>query len=399
MAGSVPDPSEIIRSSGIRGSNQSGMRERNERLVLTILRHQGPLPKAEIARRTGLSAQTVSVIMRALERDGLLEKGDKLRGKVGQPSVPLRLAPDGAYFLGLKVGRRSAELFLVDFIGTIKARQRITYQYPTPDETLAFVDHAYREITADLPVAARERIAGLGVARPFFLWEWGNVIGLDESRMAAWKHVDLEAEIAKLFDFPVYLGNDATCACGAELVFGTAEKPSDFLYFYIGFFIGGGVVFNGNLYTGSSGNAGAIGPYPVISRNGPTRELVDVASLIGLERRVADAGLDPRVMWAQPEDWKIDAAIIDDWLDEAIPAITGTVLSAISIVDFSAIVIDGSMPAALREKVVDRIDRALEGANLSGLTRPKVLSGSIGADARPLGAASIPLSKRFMLEA
>ena len=71
------------------GSNQSGMRARNERLVLSILRRQGALPKAEIARKTGLSAQTVSVIMRALEQDGLLEKGEKQRGKVGQPSIPM----------------------------------------------------------------------------------------------------------------------------------------------------------------------------------------------------------------------------------------------------------------------------------------------------------------------
>ena len=57
------------------------MREHNERLVLTLIRQLGPLAKAEIARLSGLSAQTVSVIMRALEADG-------------------------AYFFGLKIGRR-----------------------------------------------------------------------------------------------------------------------------------------------------------------------------------------------------------------------------------------------------------------------------------------------------
>ena len=52
-----------------RGSNQSGMRAYNERLVLSLIRRSGPTSKAEIARLTGLSAQTVSVIMRALEAD------------------------------------------------------------------------------------------------------------------------------------------------------------------------------------------------------------------------------------------------------------------------------------------------------------------------------------------
>lgn len=52
---------------GLRGSNQSGMRAYNERLVLSLVRQQGALAKTDIARITGLSAQTVSVIMRALE--------------------------------------------------------------------------------------------------------------------------------------------------------------------------------------------------------------------------------------------------------------------------------------------------------------------------------------------
>jgi predicted ArsR family transcriptional regulator len=56
----------------LRGTNQSGLRDHNERLVLTLVRQHGPLAKAQIARITGLSAQTVSVIMRALEADGLL---------------------------------------------------------------------------------------------------------------------------------------------------------------------------------------------------------------------------------------------------------------------------------------------------------------------------------------
>ena len=66
------DTVERLPEPGVRGSNQSGMRDRNERLVLTILRREGALPKSTIARLTGLSAQTVSVIMRSLERDGLL---------------------------------------------------------------------------------------------------------------------------------------------------------------------------------------------------------------------------------------------------------------------------------------------------------------------------------------
>ena len=86
---------------GLRGSNQSGMRDHNERLVLSLVRQQGGLAKSDIARITGLSAQTVSVIMRALEQDGLLLRGEPVRGRIGLPSVPMFLNPEGAFFLGL----------------------------------------------------------------------------------------------------------------------------------------------------------------------------------------------------------------------------------------------------------------------------------------------------------
>ncbi len=73
------------------------MRAYNERLVLSLVRSHEALSKADIARASGLSAQTVSVIMRALEKDGLLIKGEPVRGKVGQPSVRCRSMPKGCF--------------------------------------------------------------------------------------------------------------------------------------------------------------------------------------------------------------------------------------------------------------------------------------------------------------
>ena len=71
-------------AAAARGTTQNGGRLYNERLALSLIRQYGQLPKAEIARLTGLSAQTVSVIVRQLERDNLVMAGDKQRGKVGQ---------------------------------------------------------------------------------------------------------------------------------------------------------------------------------------------------------------------------------------------------------------------------------------------------------------------------
>ena len=85
----VPQHAELVsdkpnaEAAAPRGTNQSGMRDYNERLVLSLVRRHGALAKSEIARMTGLSAQTVSVIMRALEQDGLLLRGEPVRGRIG----------------------------------------------------------------------------------------------------------------------------------------------------------------------------------------------------------------------------------------------------------------------------------------------------------------------------
>ncbi|HBZ45105.1 MAG TPA: sugar kinase, partial [Maritimibacter sp.] len=94
------------------GLSQKGVRDHNGRLVLSLVQRHGAMPASDLAKMAGRSPPTVSSIVRLLERDGLLERGDPVRGKVGKPSIPMRLAPDGAYSLGLKIGRRSAELVL-----------------------------------------------------------------------------------------------------------------------------------------------------------------------------------------------------------------------------------------------------------------------------------------------
>ena len=393
----APDKGDGRAEPGNRGSNQSGMRAHNERLVLTLVRRHGALAKAEIARATGLSAQTVSVIMRQLEADGLLVKGDPVRGKVGQPSVPMRLAAQGAYFLGLKIGRRNEELVLIDFLGQVQGRVQRTHAYPRPDDTVGFAVDALRDLTEPLTREQRGRIAGLGVAMPFEMWNWARLIGVDAAEMAAWQSRDIRAELAAEVPYPVYLHNDASCACGAELVFGAGDTPRDFLYFYVGYFIGGGLVLNGSLYSGRSGNAGALGSMPVPGPSGPL-QLIDVASLSGIEKLLIAAGKPSQGLWSDPAHWDVDPAILDRWISGAAGGIAHAIAAASSLIDFEAVMIDGWIPAALRDRLVAETRDALARINLAGITPPEVLPGTVGPSARSLGAACLPLSERFLVD-
>lgn len=379
------------------GTNQTGMRAQNERLVLTLIRRHGTLAKSEIARLTSLSAQTVSVIMRSLESDGLILRGAPQRGKVGQPSVPMTLNPRGAFFLGLKIGRRSVEMVLTDFLGTIVDRRGLLHAYPDYDSVLDFAVRTARELVDALPLEDRDRVAGLGIAMPFKIWGWAPVIGVAPERMADWETREIAKELAPHLPWPIFLQNDATAACSAELVFGTGEQPADFLHFYIAFFIGGGIVLDGRLFQGPTGNAGALGSMPVPDGSGGTCQLIDLASLVALERRLRDAGLDPALLWHSPAKWDLPAALSEAWIDEAAEALAHAIHAALTVVDFSAVRIDGWLPDDLRDALTERVRRCIARHDLTGLDLPDIGTGTIGPDARAIGAASQPLLSRFLV--
>jgi predicted NBD/HSP70 family sugar kinase len=383
---------------GLRGTNQSGMRAQNERLVLSLVRQHGALAKTDIARITGLSAQTVSVIMRSLEFEGLLVRGEPLRGRIGQPSIPMMLDADGAFFFGLKIGRRSADLTLVDFQGKVRATQRQIYPYPTPGGIIAFVAEALPAITATLPLPHQARIGGMGVAMPFQLWNWVQTIGAPQSEMDAWRTSDIQAELAAQTGMPVYVQNDATASCGAELVFGTGDRPKDFLYFYFGYFIGGGLVLNGQLFTGRTGNAAGVGPLPVPGPDGQMRRLLDVASLSVLAAAMNKAGEISASLWENPDDWQVSQPILSTWIASAAEGLASAILSAASLMELEAVIIDGWMPTSVRAEITRSTNAAFHRLDLSGIDPPNIREGTVGAQARSLGAAAIPLSQRYLID-
>jgi predicted NBD/HSP70 family sugar kinase/predicted DNA-binding transcriptional regulator len=380
------------------GANQTRVRVYNERLVLSLVRRHGSLSKAEIARRTGLSAQTVSVIMRSLEKDGLLARGEPQRGRVGQPSIPMSLNPDGVFSLGLKVGRRSADLILMDFTGQVRMQRHEAYRYPTPSGILQFTARSVEVIQAAMAPDDRDRIAGLGVALPFELWNWVEAMGAPAEDMNAWRDADIATMLAEMLHFPVLLQNDATAACAAELAFGHGPRFSDFAYFFLGSFIGGGVVLNHALYPGRTGNAGAFGSMPFGTHQGKPTQLIDHASVVLLEKMLIESGQDPSSIWLTPENWADFGATKTQWIAETAAALAFAIATVCSVVDFEAVIIDGGFSASVRSEIVERTRHELSKLDLQGIATPLVEEGLTGSAARAVGAASLPLFSRYHID-
>ncbi|SEN39829.1 transcriptional regulator, MarR family [Loktanella fryxellensis] len=385
-----------VRDPG-SGRNQQTLRDHNERLILTTLLRHGALAGSDIARRTGLSPQTVSVIMRGLEQDGLLHRGDPQRGRVGKPSIPMQLAPQGAYAVGLKIGRRSADLVLTDMIGGLIAERTLTYAYPMPQPIVQFLADGLAAFAVGLGPAAADRIAGIGIASPSEIWSWSETVGAPAHDLDAWQEFDFARAITDFSSLPVFLENDATAASRAEHTYGGGRNWRDYAYFFVGSFIGGGVILNHSVFDGPTGNAGAFGSLPMRRRDGRDIQLIDVASLHLLETAVRQAGRDPSVLWTPPQDWSGIEDLVAGWIDTTAEQLALASLTVCAVIDFEAVVIDGGFPADVRDRLVASTADKLSRLDLRGLTCPAVVAGSIGPNARALGAAATPILSQFFL--
>lgn len=380
----------------MRGGDTTGLRAYNERLVVHALLQGGTLSKAEIARETGLSGQAASVIVNRLVEDGLLVKLDKVRGQIGQPSTPIAPNPEGAFSLGVKIGRRSVEATLVNLLGEEMGSSRIRYDAPFPDKAIATAVSQAAGLLGHLSHAARERVVGLGVAMPDEIHAWAAELDLAPGALDGWRDADVTGILQRATGLPVSVYNDAAAACAAEMIAGNAIATRSALYIYLGTFVGGGVVIDGRLHLGEQRNAGAIGSMPTgrAAADGPPQQLIHAASIFLLERALAARGINSSEALADGAGEAANA-VFDLWAGPAVAELARAVVSALAVIDFQTVVVDGLLPPPWRECVTARLIRAVEGFNRSGLTAARIAVGSIGPNARVLGAALLPLKARF----
>jgi len=394
------------------GLSQKGVRNYNERLLLSLLQRNGPLPGSDLSKLAELSPPTVSSILRRLETEGIIERGDPVRGKVGKPSIPMRLASNGVFSFGLKIGRRSADLVLIDLNGNLREERQLTYKSPAPDAIFDFLEHGVRQITDAMDPDHAQRICGIGIAAAFELWDQTNtavtskaVLGkgttqeVNNEAFAPWTGINLKAEVQMRTGLSVHLLNDATAACQAEHTYGRGKAFRDYAYFYIGAFIGGGIVLNNSVFEGRQGNAGALGSLRSLGPNGESMQLVDMASIHQLELRLREVDLDAQQLWTDPDSWHALSRYVDPWLGQTAQELAKAALSTCSVIDFEAILIDGAFPASVRDDLVSRVRRYVVTQDTRGLIQPRIESGSIGRKARAIGAGARPIGAQFMMQA
>lgn len=377
------------------GTNLEHARAHNRRVVIETIRLHGELTRAELARLTALTPQTVSNIVAELQQAEILlsHAPRKVSGR-GQPAVPVSLNPASAWSVGIHLDHQTLIIVLVDLAGEIHFRRLIMVQKPQPDATFARIMAVIDEIKA-LPGLDWKKVLGAGVVMPGPFGVEG-ISSAGPTTLNGWQHVDVAATLSALIGLPVTLENDATVAAIGERFHGVARQLSSFIYLYIGTGLGAGIFTDGHIYSGHAHNAGEIG-HIVVQPGGKACYCGNHGCLeryVSLQAAYEFCGLDP--YQALPDDLlAVDDALFDRWVETALPPLRQAINMLECIFDAQTVVVGGMMPAPLLEKVLARLPpfyQSVRGRYLDGM---RVKMGMSGMDTAALGAAALPIFDEF----
>lgn len=245
--------------------SQSSLHRANLERVVRAVRLAGSLTQAEIARTTGLSAATVSNIVRELKEGGTVEVTDTSAG--GRRARSVSLSGDAGIVIGVDFGHNHLRVA----VGNL-AHQVLAEEAEPLDVDASWVEGFDRaealvgRLIAGIGVSLGKAIGvGLGVPGPIDV-ESGTLGST--AILPGWAGINPREELARRLGVPVYVDNDANLGALGELVWGSGRGVKDLAYIKVASGVGAGLVINGQIYRGPGGTAGEIG-HITLDESGP----------------------------------------------------------------------------------------------------------------------------------
>ncbi|MFC0674646.1 ROK family transcriptional regulator [Brachybacterium hainanense] len=255
----------------MRGSTMPDIGARNEMVVLQAIRlGEDGIAQAEVMRRSGLSRQAVSQIVRRLIDRGLVETdGTRSNGR-GKPSTVLRIVPRAMLAAGVHLDPAQVTVVIVDLLARVVAQRSLGLPASSPEADVRRIGDAVADMLGQLRAegfAAADggdvagAVAGLGIAAPAGLDSARGIL-LDPPWLPTWRHVPIVAQLEAATGLRVVLDKDTNAALTAESWAGSVPGDETVLYIYVGAGVGSAVAGDGTVHRGSTTQAGEIGHLP-----------------------------------------------------------------------------------------------------------------------------------------
>lgn len=386
----------------LTGTNSKHTKVFNHRIVLETIRLHAPLSRADIARRTTLTAQTVSNIVAALLDDNLIREVDERRQGPGARSIPLAIAPEGAYSIGLDLDRDHLTGVIIDLSGAVRQRLHYELSYPDPEEATSLMVDTVRILLDQESLPADEvRGVGVGFPGPIKVTTENEGTAVRPKAFPGWDDVPLIDLLRDRIDRPMLLENNATAAAVGEHWYGGGTDVSTFFYLLLGVGLGGGLIINGYPYGGHTGNTGELGCIPVsgeapFSCTGSPNHLGEHYHLPRLYEQLRRAGIDVTAPAQLAAPFHEDSSIVLEWLDALADRLAPVLVSVECLLDPEKIVFGGRLPDVLVDALLDRLDDRLPALRTEGVRSNISLErAAAGENAAALGVATLPMYTFF----
>ncbi|WP_078553063.1 ROK family transcriptional regulator [Bacillus alkalicellulosilyticus] len=242
------------------------MKSINRSLILNMIRKEGPISRAEIAKRSKLSPPTVTNLVNELLETRMIKEGKIGVSSGGRKPILLSINPSSHYVIGVDVGIHKVTVVITDLEATIiDERVFPLAEKMSNEQFLQLLIKGIAEIisSSDLPI---DMFIGIGVAMH------GIVDYLDGVAVYApnfqLRNIPIKDVLEAEFKVSVKVENDGRALALAENWFGSAVGVGNIVCVNVGIGVGSGIIMNGRLVHGSHGIAGEIG-HTVIEKNGP----------------------------------------------------------------------------------------------------------------------------------
>ena len=393
--------------AALRRINQDDLRNHNLSVVIdTLLRTTEPLSRAELAKRTGLTKATMSLLVSMLVDDGVVREGEpSVQSSYGRPSTPLLIAGGRYCGIGLQVNTDGYGVIVLDLDGTVISERWVDADISAPDADEVFAELDALAMEQEALLAERGcTVAGAGLALP------GLVTGdmrLLMARNLGWEQLDLTRfDVMRRLD--VTAGNEANMAALAQIPGYAMRRDGDgivgpsesFIYLSTDVGIGGAVVRNGHVEIGDHGFGGELGHTSVELRGPVCRcgRRGGRATYAGGRSMVESAGIASGSAAARHES--VDE-LIDRWcagdvrvaavVNKAIEAMVSSIASAINVCDIETVVL-GGVWSQFGSEIAVQMQSALQRQVLGyPEVRAKVLMADVTSRPALVGAAAMGL--------
>jgi predicted NBD/HSP70 family sugar kinase len=385
---------DLSHASGLHlsGTNLERAGDHNQRVTLHAIRVNGPITRAELADITGLTAPAIASITKRLLSDGLIQDAGRTSGARGQPAIKLIINPDSCFSIGVNIDRDHITMVVLDFAGRVRGRNSREVSFATPDVVQTFFRRSIGRLLSKARIED-DRVLGVGVAIPDEIQR--QDLPDQPPQYAIWGKVAIDKLLQQDMPLPIFVENDAAAAAMGEMHFGLGHRYQSFFYVLITAALGGGLVIDGNYFRGAKGRSGELGMLRA-EEGGESRQLQKIVSLSALYTKLAARGYQVE----SPKGLlRLDApacAIVDEWIEGSTESLLDAIFAINCLINPEAVLIGGRLPAALVDRLADRLNERLRDYSSVIPAIAPVSRAATSDDAPAVGAAILPFSNLLL---